>query len=331
MHADDLRQGVSRKTFAAIVALMLCSGVAQAQSQTYGDAMRAAEQRLEAMSDQALADTYAFEQCASGVAERNEATARIWCAIGSRRAVSRIDSWGGPRPGPELDTVRRALWLNAVDGLRLQNNPWWGSPRSETIYIGDGLRGPAYTLLAVMNRGEPTLPEFRFERLARVAGVVRERREPLDSLRRRTLDELLSKLPIDGHERANALWAVAAISITIDIARPGEDRVAPAREVYTRISGLAEPTEGYEGEDAMLAPTLYLAEGWSAFRAQDFEIAERLLGRGTELCPARLWHGAAICSMLEYAYARAVAAVRAHSADATTLEAPQEALTPPRE
>lgn len=309
---------------AAVIAVSLWSASAWAQTQTYGDAMRDAEQRLEAMSDQGLADAFAFEQCALGVTERTEAIARIWCAIGSRRAVSRIDSCGGPRPGPELDTVRRALWLNAVDGLRLQNNPWWGSPRSETIPIGDGVRGPAYILIAVINRGEPTLPEFRFEGLARVAGVVPERREALTSLRRRTLDKLLSTMPIDAHERANTLWAVAATAMTIDIARRGEDRVASAREVHAHLRGLAESAEGYEGEDAMLAPTLYLAEGWSALLAQDYETAEHLLGRGTELCPARLWHGAAMCSMLEYAYARAVAAVRAHRADAATPDPLQE-------
>lgn len=210
------------------------------------------------------------------------------------------------------------MWLNAVDGLRLQNNPWWGSPRSETIYIGDGVRGPAYTLIAVMNRGERTLPEFRFEGLARVAGVFPERREPLDSLRRRTLNALLSKMPVDQRERANTLWAVAATAMTIDIAQPGPDRVALAQEVYARINGLAESTETYGGEDAMLAPVLYLSEGWSAFVAQDFDAAVRLLGRGTELCPTRLWRGAAMCNMLEFAYARSVAAIRARTAEAAT-------------
>ncbi|MGH6951633.1 MAG: hypothetical protein ACREH4_12205 [Vitreimonas sp.] len=317
--------------FVGALAMAVCGASASAQSQTYGDAMRAAEQRLEALNDQTLADSFAFAQCEHGIAERSEVIARVWCAIGSRRAVSRIDSWGGPRPGPELETVRRALWLNAVDGLRLQNNPWWGSPRSETIYIGDGVRGPAYTLIAVMNRGEPTLPEFRFEGLARVAGVVRERREPLDSLRRRTLETLLSKMPLDEHERANTLWAVAATGLTIDIAQAGGDRQVFALEVYARISGLAESTEGYGGEDAMLAPALYLSEGWSALWAQEFAAAERLLGRGTELCPARLWHGAAICNMLEFAYARAVAAARAHSSDPTEQGVSQEPHEAPRD
>lgn len=55
--------------------------------------MLAAEQTLDALDDQTLADSVAFQRCESGIAERNEVIARIWCAIGSRRAVSRIDSW----------------------------------------------------------------------------------------------------------------------------------------------------------------------------------------------------------------------------------------------
>lgn len=311
----------------AIVCATL-GGVASAQ--TYGDAMREAEALLPNAGDEREQDTFAFEACETAIESREAPAARIWCAIASRRAVSHIDRRGRPGPGPELDTVRRALWLSAVDGLWLQNNPWWGSPRSETIYIGEGPRGSAYTVIAVMNRREPTLPEFRFEQLARIVGVERERRESVASLRVRTIDQILSKMPTEGRERATSLWALVAASMTIDIVSRDDDRAtraAQAREVNARLRGLAESAETYEGEDGMLAPALYLVEGWSSFLADEHEAAERLLGRGTELCVTRLWRDAAMCQMLEHSYARSIAAVRAHNAEAESEEdAPDEVV-----
>lgn len=273
--------------------------------------MRAAERQLDAIGDRAGADQLAFEQCDSAIAVRNEHTSRVWCAIASRRAVSRIDAWGGPRPGPELDTVRRALWLNAVDGLQLQNNPWWGSPRSETISFGGSLREPAYTLIAVIQRKDVSLAVFRLEILARWVGVNRERKEKLGPLRQRTLNTLRTTLPTDESARVDALWAVAAVAMTIAIQESKTDNAILARDVLTRIRGLAETAEGYGQQDAMLAPALYLAEGWAGLLAGEYETAERALDRGTDLCSARLWDSAAMCKMLDTAYVQSVAAVRA--------------------
>lgn len=310
----------------ALVALSL-SNPAAAQT-TYREAMRMAEDHLATQGDASAQDLYAFVSCQGAIEERAAAPARVWCAIASRRAVSHMDRQGGSWAGIERDTVRRALWLNAVDGLGMQNNPWWGSPRSETVYVGDGIRGPAYTLIAVINRGEPTLPEFRLEGLARIAGVERARRESVASLRQRTLDHLISKMPETAEERAPALWAVAAVGLTAASTYRGEDSVTNGREVATRLRGLAQSAEAYEeGEDAMLAPALYLSEGWANYIAEDSAAAEQLLGRGAELCVPRLWRGAALCEMLERAHARVVEVMGAQSG--TTEVAPE--VEPPPE
>jgi len=269
--------------------------------------MRMAEAHLATQGDQRAQDLYAFTSCEGAIEARAAGPARVWCAIASRRAVSR----GASSSDMTRDTVRRALWLNAVDGLGMQNNPWWGSPRSETVYVGGGIRGPAYTLIAVINRAEATLPEFRLEGLARISGIERQRRESVASLRQRTLDHLISKMPEAMEERAPALWAVAAVGLTTTITYRGEDTINNGREVAVRMRGLAQSAEVYEGEDSMLAPALYLSEGWANYLAQDFASAEQLLGRGAELCTARLWRGAALCNMLERGHEHAVTALRA--------------------
>lgn len=308
--------------FCAILgaALVALPSAASAQT-TYAEAMRMAEEHLSAQGDQRAQDLYAFASCEGAIEARVAGPARVWCAIASRRAVSR----GASSSDMTRDTVRRALWLNAVDGLGMQNNPWWGSPRSETVYVGGGIRGPAYTLIAVINRAEPTLPEFRLEGLARNSGIERQRRESVASLRQRTLDHLISKMSEAMEERAPALWAVAAVGLTTTTTYRGEDSISNGREVAVRVRGLAQTAEGYAGEDAMLAPALYLAEGWANYLAQDFASAEQLLGRGLELCITRLWRGAALCEMLDRGFARAVAA--SHTQD-DEVEAPQVEAPP---
>lgn len=282
-----------------------------------------AEAHLAAQGDQRTQDLYAFASCENAIEARAAGPARVWCAIASRRAVSR----GASSSDMTRDTVRRALWLNAVDGLGMQNNPWWGSPRSETVYVGGGIRGPAYTLIAVISRAEPTLPEFRLEGLARASGVERQRRESVASLRQRTLDQLIAKMPEAMEERAPALWAVAAVGLTTTTTYRSEDSISNGREVAVRVRGLARSAEAYEGEDSMLAPALYLSEGWANYLAEDLVSAEQLLGHGAELCTVRLWRGAALCSMLERGHERATAALRAQSDEAEVdpeVEAPSE-------
>ncbi|MBL8538211.1 MAG: hypothetical protein JNM59_12465 [Hyphomonadaceae bacterium] len=255
----------------------------------------------------------AFALCLQGVEGRERSIARIWCALGSRRAVAQIDRWGGPRPSIELEVVKRALWLNAVDGLQFQNNPWWGSPRSETIPLGEGLRTPAYILLAVILRQDFGLMDFRFEGLGRWLGLERERRETWSHFRQRAFEQLtVRRNTEDARQRASALWATAAVGLTLQLTSPDEDVKAEAATIARNLEGLAAAAEPLRGEDEALAPTFYLGEGLALLISEQYEQAEIALGRGAELCPQRIWQGARLCNALETSYARAIAARRAH-------------------
>jgi hypothetical protein len=102
--------------------------------------------------------------CLQNLDLRNRDPSRVWCAQASKLAVSRIDKTGLPSAEeempPEVRIVRKALWMSAVDGLGLQNDPWWGSPRSETIPMRNELRRLAYVVVADFNRDNTGLLDF---------------------------------------------------------------------------------------------------------------------------------------------------------------------------
>lgn len=282
---------------------------------TEQEGFEAAQAQLRGMSA-AEADTLAFERCLLASEARSRSLARVWCALGSRRAVSRIDSWGGPRPSIEVEVVKRALWMNAVDGLQFQNNPWWGSPRSETIPLDQGLRTPAYILLAVILRQDRSLIDFRFQGLGYWVEVEFQRGETWGQFRRRIFDRLAELRATKPDETATVLWATAATGLTLQLNSEGDAPKAEAENIAAQLAGLAATAEPLSGEDGALAPALYLSEGLALLASEQYPQAEVALGRGTELCPQRIWQGARLCNVLEATYARAVAARRAHAAPA---------------
>ncbi len=309
--------------YCASVLMFLCVIFHAEQSNaqtTEREAFEAAEALLSEMST-GEGDALAFVNCLEASEARSRSPARVWCALGSRRAVSRIDSWGGPRPGIEVEVVKRALWMNAMDGLQFQNNPWWGSPRSETIPLDQGLRTPAYILLAVILRQDRSLIDFRFQGLGYWLDVEFQRGETWGQFRRRIFQRL-AELRGTKSDDSTLLLAAAAAGLTSPLNSEGDVPKAEAENIAAQLAGLAAAAEPLSGEDGALAPALYLSEGWALLASEQYPEAEAALGRGTELCPQRIWQGARLCNVLEAAYARAIATRRAHAAPADEPVAP---------
>lgn len=302
--------GDKMKAF-CIAACLLATAVPLASPACAQDLARATEIHRAARAqldrvDPTLQFGVSAETCLRNLSRRDRDASRAWCAIASRQAVSRLDRVGFPYDehlfARELEVVQSALWLNAVDGLGLQNNPWWGAPRSETIPLRHEVRRLAYVVLADFNRGDWGAVDFNFERLALIIGINRASAESFHSFRLRVLDRLdgwEGRLPIDGLARSDIQWARAVTALTLFLDDGSADPAREAREIAARLAAATNTElESADGEDGALRPAFHLATGYATFVAGEPQAAEESFRAGHASCVVALWEDAALCSHL---------------------------------
>lgn len=283
--------------YAAVAAALVVGAATPASAQEYWRRLDTAQRVLNG-ADREERFELAATRCRETIQQRRAEWMVIWCDLAANAAMrQRNAEHRDTFSDDERALLWDAAWLQALEGIQ-QGGFFVATPLVERVSIADAdssRRLVAYRLMSNLRSRDYRDIEAYMRQLAGIDGVTITPQESLLVGRRRLIDALLAQ-----PRTPERLWAIAAAALTFELEYRStevtrDNVLVDAREVAQAIAGLSAEAEGFEGQDAALAPLLLYAQAKVLWVGQDYLNAERVAKAGFDACVTRLWHSASLC------------------------------------